>query len=132
MRRWAEPASLLVFGYNDCRLPPEDAAAVARHLRGGRHVLILNADSQFLDDEASVVAQVLLAPGASGTPPRDTHGKLVYEPAGCGRIEILGPDVVLDNGVLGLPAEPPDEKQTRRDGELLDAVRRWSSSAAFS
>ncbi len=121
--RWAEPCDLLVFAYNQCPLSPEHAEAVAKHLRGGRNVLILNAESQLLDDSSGVVVQAERALGIDQAKSHEENGKLVYELPGCGRIYVLGPNTVLDNGVLAMPTDAPTEAQKQHEQLLLDAVR---------
>jgi hypothetical protein len=120
--RWAEPCDLVVFAYDQCLLAEESVAAVVRHLKSGRNVLILNAEGQLLWEESSVVGQVLKALDLSPVK-RQADGRLILDLPGCGSIHILGPDTVLDNGVLGPPTQAPDATQQEHDKRLLDAVR---------
>ncbi len=117
------PADLVVFAYHECALEPQQVAALADHLRRGRHVLILNAESQLLADPSSVVPQVLAAMGGARATPRRQAGALVFDLPAAGSIRILGVDRVFDNGSIGPPTCPPNETERQHEQTLLDAVR---------
>lgn len=120
--RWPEPCDLLVVGYNNYVLPPEDLAAMVRHLRSGRNLLILNSESALLWDELGVVSQVLTALGIEKPAEKKQEGKLILELPGCGSIQLLGPDTVLDNGRLASAIKAPTKSQRQYGQMLLDAI----------
>jgi hypothetical protein len=121
--RLSPPGELIVVAYNDCPIPAETAAAMAVHLRCGKNVLVLNADSATLFDELGVVARVLRAAGVKEPKRLTRPGKLILELPGAGAIHVLGPDRVLDNGTLAPPTRAPTPAEQQRNDALLDAVR---------
>lgn len=121
--RWVEPADLLVVGYNQDILPPEDVAAVVRHLRRGRNLLILNTESQLLWDELGLLSQVFQAMALEKSAPQVRDGKSVWELPGGGAIHLVGPDALLDNGLLAPPMQEPTEAQRQQEQRLLAAIR---------
>jgi hypothetical protein len=121
--RLADPCDLIVFAFNDVDLPADAAAAVAAHLRRGKNVLILNAESFTLEEESGVVGQVLKAL-APLQPVRHTRrGKLIFQTPAAGAIHVLGPDKVLDNGKLSPPTRAPNAAEKAQNEALLEAVR---------
>jgi hypothetical protein len=121
--RLADPCDLLVFAYNDYVLPAEGVAAVGAHLRRGKNVLVLNADKGTLWDELGVVASVLKGLGVARPKQHPEPGRLVIEIPGAGAIHVVGPDAILDNGVLPPPTRPPKALEKKLIQQLLDAVR---------
>ncbi len=121
--RAAERADLIVFPYNDAPLPPEHAAAAVAHLRGGKNVLVLNAEAATLLDESGVVGRLLAVAGVARTGPRTRPDKMILEVPGGGAIHVLGPDRVLDNGTVAEPTRPPNAAEQERNQLVLDAVR---------
>jgi hypothetical protein len=121
--RVSDPWDLLVFGYNDVELPAKVASAVAAHLGRGKNVLVLNAQSDTLNDESGVVGQVLKAAGVARPERQVRGGKLLFQLPAAGAIHVLGPDRLLDNWVLPPPTRPPTAREKPRIEELLGAVR---------
>ncbi len=121
--RLSEPCDLMVFAYNDCELPAEAVAAVSAHLRRGKNALVLNAESHTLWEEPGVVGQVLKGMGVARPSRHAADGKLIIELPAAGAIHVLGPDTVLDNGILPPPTRVPTAAEKERNRQLLDAVR---------
>jgi len=121
--RISEPCDVMVFAYNDEPLPPEAVTAAAAHLRAGKNVLLLNAESQTLWDESGVVGQVLKELTVASPSRRKEDRRLVVDLPGGGAIHVLGPDLVLDNGILPPPTREPTAAEKQQNARLLDAVR---------
>jgi len=121
--RLSDPCDLLVFAYNDYALKAETVAAVGAHLRRGKNVLVLNAEMRTLWDELGVVASVLKGLGIARPKQHTEAGRLVIEVPGAGAIHVVGPDGILDNGVLPPPIRTPKAAEQKPIRELLDAVR---------
>jgi hypothetical protein len=117
------PCDLVLFAYNECNLPASVVSETVAHLRRGKSVLVLNAVGELLWDEPGAVGQIVKAMGASRPKTRTDKGTLVIELPQAGRIHVLGPDKLLDNGVLPPPTRPPTEPESARIGGFLDAVR---------
>lgn len=125
----SEPADLVVFAFNEQKIETSVARAAARHLRDGKNILILNAERQLLWDKNGAIGRILDQAAANRPTPRETPGKLILDLPGGGSIHVLGPDGVLDNGVLPPPTSAPSEDQQRQAQMLLDAVRAAIPSA---
>ena len=120
--RIAPPCELVVFAFNESQLPADVVAETIAHLRRGGNVLVLNADSATLWKPPGVVGQILKSMGIAD-PKRETReGKIIIRLPGAGSIHVLGPDALVDNGILPPPTQPPREAEKRRNQQLLDAV----------
>lgn len=117
------PSDLIVFAHNDTELPDDAASAVAAHLRRGKNVLVLNAESHTLWDRPGVIGQTLHALSIAQPEAKKSPGRLRFEIPQGGTIHVFGPDGVLDNGVLPSPIEEPTDAQQEQVQRFLKTVR---------
>lgn len=121
--RFLPSGELIVIAYNDAALPPHGVAAIVKHLRSGRNVLVLNSEMESLLDASNAVGQILGAAGIRDSKRQTRPGKLILELPGAGAIHVLGPDQVLDNRTIASPTKVPSAAAEERNKMLLNAVR---------
>ena len=102
---------------------PHGVAAIVKHLRSGRNVLVLNSEMESLLDASNAVGQILGAAGIRDSKRQTRPGKLILELPGAGAIHVLGPDQVLDNRTIASPTKVPSAAAEERNKMLLNAVR---------
>ena len=118
-----EYADLIVLARNAYALPPGPLAALSRHLRRGRNILVLRAGGDVLRDEGGVVRCLLRELGVRNAVTRQTPAGMRIELPSQGSIHLLRPEVGVENTVLVPPITPPNEEERQRGELLLEAVR---------
>lgn len=120
--RLEEPSDLIVFADNDRRLPEPQLQATLAHLRGGKKVLVLNAEHTPGDDSV-LLGQMLGALGLS-YPAQVPQAELcTLAVPGAGTIGVLSMDTPIDNSTIARPEALPTPAQAERQQLLLRAVR---------
>ncbi len=118
-----ESADLLVFARNDYELKPGQLDAAVAHLKRGRNVLVLSAETTVDGNPQGVVGAVLRRMSAGDVRARKSPKGACWEIAGCGRIDLMPAGSVPDNSYVPSPKQAPDETGIAHGQQLLDAIR---------
>ena len=115
-------ADLLVFASNDLQLSEGHLQVAVKHLRRQRNLLLLAADKDVLDNQQGIVRQVLAVLGQPIPAMVNSAERTRIEVAGCGSIDILGPQCASDSRVIPPPSVSPSEDEQRHNTRVLAAV----------
>jgi hypothetical protein len=117
---------LLVLAHDDVPLTPEDASAIADHLRAGGNVLVLGLYFDSLRETGAATEAILSSMGSSATVTEDATPEYLIASIkdGGAMIGLKEPGAFQNALLAGLTTKPAREQQARGQ-RLLRAVDDW-------